>query len=127
VSYLLDNDISFRFAHMLAALGVEALAVRDVAALGEDATDVQILQWLRESNRTFITADRHIRSRPAEIAALKESGVTALFLERFWAKLDFWQAAAWLVTRWPTIDAWVSAAQLGSCATVQQRGRIRPM
>jgi hypothetical protein len=125
VSYLLDNDLSFRFAHMLAALGVDVVAVRDVEALGEDAPDVEILRWLAGRERVFITADKHIRSRPAEIAALKESGVTALFLERFWAKLDFWQQAAWLVARWPQMDQFASNASPGTCATIQQRGRIR--
>jgi predicted nuclease of predicted toxin-antitoxin system len=125
VTYLLDNDISFRFAQMLAALGVDVVAVREVEDLGEGAPDVGILQWLKGRERVFVTADKHIRSRPAEIAALSASGVTALFLERFWAKLDFWQQAAWLVGRWPQIDQFASSASPGTCATIQQRGRIR--
>ena len=125
MTYLFDNDISFRFAHMLAALEVDVLAVRDVGDLGEGASDVEILHWLDGRDRLFVTADKHIRSRPAEIAALMESGVTALFLERFWARLDFWQQAAWLVGRWPQIEQFASSATPGTCATVQQRGRIR--
>jgi hypothetical protein len=125
VIYLLDNSISFRFAHMLVALGVDVLAVRDVEELGAGAGDVEIVQWLRGRERTFITADKHIRTRPAEIAALKESRVTALFLERFWSKLEFWPQAAWLITRWPEIDRWASSVPAGSCAAVQQRGRIQ--
>jgi hypothetical protein len=124
VTYLLDNDISFRFAHMLAALGVDVVPVRDVEDLGEDASDVEILRWLAGRSRVFVTADKHIRSRPGEVAALKESLVTAFFLERFWPKLDFWQQAAWLVARWPRIDQFASAAPSGTCAGVQQRGRI---
>jgi predicted nuclease of predicted toxin-antitoxin system len=127
VTYLLDNDISFRFAHLLAALGVDVVSVRDVEDLGEDASDMEILHWLTGRERVFVTADKHIRSRPAEVAALKESHVTALFLERFWSKLDFWQQAAWLVARWPQIDQFASGASPGTCASIQQRGRIRPM
>jgi hypothetical protein len=92
--------------------------------MGEDSPDVEILQWLKGRERVFVTADKHIRSRPAEIAALKESGVRALFLERFWAKLDFWQQAAWLVARWPQIAEFASTATPRTCATIQQRGRI---
>ena len=124
MTYLLDNDISFRFAPMLAALAVEVVAVRDVEDLGEDSPDVEILQWLKGRERVVVTADKHIRSRPAEIAALKESGVTALFLERFWAKLDFWQQAAWLVGRWPRIVQFTASVTPGTCAAIQQRGRI---
>jgi hypothetical protein len=75
----------------------------------------------------FDTADKHIRSRPAEIGALKETGVTSLYIERFWAKFDFWQQAAWLVARWPQIVQFASGASPGTCATIQQRGRIRPL
>ena len=124
MSYLFDNDISFRFAHMLKALGVDVLSVRDVGDLGEHASDVEILNRLTGRERVFVTADKHIRSRPAEIAALKESRVTALFLERFWSKLDFWHQAAWLVVRWPQIERFASGAPPGTCAGVQQRGRI---
>jgi predicted nuclease of predicted toxin-antitoxin system len=60
VTYLIDNNIAFRFAHMLAALGIDALAVRDVEELGEDAGDVEILAWLGRRVCTFITGDRHI-------------------------------------------------------------------
>jgi PIN domain-containing protein len=125
VTYLFDNDLSFRFAHMLAALGVDVLAVRDVGDLGEGTFDIKILQWLEGRDRLFVTADKHIRSRPAETGALKETGVTALFIERFWAKLDFWQQAAWLVGRWPQIGQFASSASTGTCATIQQRDRIR--
>jgi PIN like domain len=125
VTYLFDNDISFRFALMLAALEVDVVAVRDVEALGENADDIEIMQWLKGQNRLFVTADLRIRSRPSESAALKGTGVTALFLERFWAKLDFWQQAAWMVARWPRIEQFASSASPGTCAMIQQRGRIR--
>src|SRR5690349_11884264 len=98
---------------MLTALEVDVLAVRDVQDLGQAATDVEILQWLTGRDRFFITADKRIRSRPAEIAALKETAVSALFLERFWAKLEFWQQAAWLVARWPQIDQFASTITPG--------------
>lgn len=75
VTYLFDNNISFRFAHMLAALGVDAIAVRDVDLLGESATDRSILSWLMEREATLITGDRRIRFRPqeVEVEALRRS------------------------------------------------------
>lgn len=127
MTYLLDNNISFRFAHMLAALGVDALAVRDVQALGEEADDVSILRWLHGRDCVLLSGDRHIRSRPLEAAALRESRVTALFLDRFWPKLGFWQQAAWLVTRWPLIEQFAGTASPGTYGIIQQRGRIRPL
>jgi predicted nuclease of predicted toxin-antitoxin system len=125
VSYLFDNNISFRFAQMLAALGVDVLAVRHVPALGEDAGDMEILRWLRGRECVLISGDRHIRSRPLEVTALRESRVTALFLDRFWSKQSFWQQAAWLVARWPLIEQFASSALPATCGVIQQRGRIR--
>src|SRR5262249_34421386 len=112
---------------MLAALEVDVVAVRNVEALGEDADDIEILQWLKGQDRLFVTADLRIRSRPSESAALKGTGATALFLDRFWAKLDFWQQAAWIVARWPQIEQFASRVTPGTCAIIQQRGRIRPL
>jgi hypothetical protein len=124
VTYLFDNNISFRFAHMLKALGVDALAVRDVEELGEDAGDVSILRWIRGRECALITGDRHIRTRPLEVSALREHAVTALFLDRFWPKLTFWQQAVWLVSQWPQIEQFTLNAQPGTCGKIQQRGRI---
>jgi hypothetical protein len=60
-----------------------------------------------------------------EAAALKESGVTALFLDPFWAKLTLWKQAVWFVNRWEEIDRFASSAPRGTCAVLRQRGAPR--
>jgi hypothetical protein len=127
VTYLFDNNISFRFAQALRALGVDVYAVREIDEPGESADDVDILTWLIGRDRVFVSGDRHIRTRPLEVAALRQSGVTALFLSPFWSKLEFWPQAAWLVKQWPNVEKFAGSASLGTCARIQQNGRIEPL
>lgn len=125
MTYLFDNNISFRFAHALQILGADALAVRDVPGLGETAADPVILAWLSGRECILITGDQRIRTRPIEVTALRRYGVAALFMDRFWSRLAFWQQAAWLVAHWPVIEEYAAGAPPGASALLQQRGRIR--
>jgi len=121
VIYLFDNNISLRLVGMLRALGVDTLALREEYPSSID--DVALLQQLRGRNCAFVTADMKIQRRPAEVVALRECGVTALFFGPFWPKLAFWPQAAWLAAKWPTIDGFASGVELGTWAEVKQNGK----
>ena len=86
--------------------------------------DVDYLPRLRDTGWILITSDKHILTRRAEAKALKESGVTALFFEAFWSKMDMWRQAAWLTKYWPRIEEFVASHEVGTIAQVQQRGKI---
>ncbi len=64
MKHFFDNAISPRYAHMLAALGVEALALRD--QFPDDIDDVTLFDGLRGKDIVFVTADRRIRRRQSE-------------------------------------------------------------
>ncbi len=119
--YVFDNNISPRYAAMLRGLGVDVQPLREL--FPANIKDTEYLPQLRDC--VLITADQRIRTRKAEAAALRQSGVTTLFLARFWAKLSFWDGASWLVARWPDIEQFASTVPAGTCAEVKQRGRIR--
>ncbi len=121
--YLFDNCISYRFAHMLAALGVDARALRDV--FPADIKDVDFIPQLRDSGWVLVTTDRHMKTRQIEAEALQASGVTALFLGRFYSKLDSWQGARWFVTHWPEIAGFAERVATGTVAEIQQNGIAR--
>jgi hypothetical protein len=125
VTYLFDNNISPRLARMLRELSVDARALREEFPQG--VKDPEFLPRLKGTGWVFMTADTRITTRPVEAAALKESGVTALFLGPFWAKLTLWKQAAWIVGRWEEIDRFGSSAPRGTCAVLRQRGAPRPM
>ena len=121
MKYFFDNAISPKYAHMLAALEVDAVALRD--EFPPDIDDVALFERLRGRDIVFVTADRRIRRRQSEARALRECGVTALFFGPFWSKMGFWQQAAWFVAKWPLLDGFARGAARGTCAEVKQNGK----
>lgn len=120
---MFDNNLSPRFARMLNALGVEAMAVRD--EMPANTSDTEIIQWMeeRKGDWGFITADRRTQTRPLEAPIFMRSKVTVIYLARFWNKMTFWKQAAWLVKHWENIDGFCNGAEKGICAEFKQNGR----
>lgn len=83
-----------------------------------------IFAKLKGTSFVLVTADSRQTTREKEKLALRESGVTVLYLRRFWSGLSFWDQAAWLVRRWPLIDGVVQGVQRGICAEVQSNGKL---
>jgi len=106
---------------MLAALGVDAVALR--TEMHQDTLDVDIFPTFKGKAVAFVTCDISQRTRKAEANALRDCGATALFLGRFWPKMTFWQQAAWLVARWERIEAFAEAVRRGTCADIQRSGK----
>lgn len=105
---------------MLAALDVDAVALRDEFEQG--IADPELFARLAGRELIFVTTDRHQATRRQEAEALKDCGVTAIFFGPFWARMQFWDQAAWLVTKWPKIDAFCASVVAGTCAEVKQNG-----
>lgn len=110
--YYFDNNISPRYAAMLRALDVDVRAIRE--DFPANTLDIDFLQQLRDC--ILITADRRIRTRKLEAIALRRSGISALFLGSFWAKLTVWDGAKWMVAHWPEIDRFAMTNPSGTYA-----------
>ena len=125
MKYFFDNCISFRYARMLAALDeFEVVALRDKFA--PDIDDIELFQELSGSGFVFVTRDDRQKTREGEAKALRESGLTALWLGPFFAKKGFWDQAKWIINRWPTIDGYVKGVAPGTCSEVKENGKSRP-
>jgi hypothetical protein len=122
VTYVFDNSMAPRLAAMLRALGYDARALRD--EFGQDAKDAEFLPKLKDRGWVFVTTDKHIRTKPPEAQALRESKVVAIFLRPFFAKMSRIEQAAWLVGHWERITGWARDARPGMCVTIQQNGKI---
>ncbi len=74
MKYFFDNCISFRLPEMLAALGVNSVALRSefVAAI----EDVVLFSQLKGSGVVYLSADISQTTRTQEARALRECGVT---------------------------------------------------
>ena len=108
---------------MLSALEVDVVALNEM--FPENIDDEAFIRQL-SSGYVFVTHDRHQRTRRAQAMAIKEVGFTALWLGRFWGRMDFWQQARWLTYHWQTVDKFASGAVVGTCAEIQQNGRAMP-
>jgi hypothetical protein len=125
VKYFFDNCISYRYARMLSALEVfEVVALRDKFPHG--IGDVELFQELKGTGFVFVTCDDRQKTREGEAKAIRDSGLTALWLGPFWSKKLFWDQAKWVINRWPVIDGYVKGVAEGTCAQVKENGKSMP-
>jgi hypothetical protein len=128
MKFLLDNNISFRLARALSALeteGNEVTALRD--AFNENTPDKEWLGVLGAEGGVLVTADSRILTRPQEAAILKQLKITSFFLGPFFMRTRFWDQAVWMVRRWPDFKNAARMMEQGTCLTVPQRGKMRPI
>lgn len=121
MKYFFDNCLSYRFADMLKALKVDVTALRSQVA--ESIEDVELFQKISGSGSVFVSCDLSQTSRPLEAAALKQSGLTAIYFGPYWTKMDFWQQAIWLVSHWQSIDRFTSSVVPGTFAEIKRNGK----
>jgi len=122
VGYFLDNTLSPRHADLLTAQGFPAIALQRV--FPPDIKDVDFLPRLPGTGWIFVTSAKHIRTRTVEMAALRASGVTAVFLFAKWSNENFGRQADWLQRHWPAIDRFVRGQPVGTIVTVRRDGRM---
>jgi hypothetical protein len=108
---------------MLKALGVDATSLRD--AFDQSIEDPYFLAQLEARFDVYITYDHHQKNRVAEAAAIRQSGITAIWIGRFWGKKTFWEQAKWLVWRWPQIERFAEAVAAGETAEISENGKAR--
>jgi hypothetical protein len=123
VKYFFDNCISFRLAHMLKAIGEDVEALRD--AYPQDTKDPDLFRQLKGRNLVYLSGDTSQTTQMQESRALKECGITALFLGPFWGKLTFWPQAIWLIRHWQTIDGFAKGVAAGTCAEIKSNAKAR--
>lgn len=109
---------------MLTALEKDVTALREEFAAS--VADPEFLRALKNRHDVYITYDHRQKSREEEATAIKEAGVTALWLGPFWGKKTFWQQAKWLVNRWEKIEDFVGSTVPGTCAVIRENGRAMP-
>lgn len=124
MQYFFDNCISYRYAECLSALGQPTVALRH--SFAEGIRDVDLFRQLRGKDIVFVASDLKQLSRREEARELKRLGCSAIYFAPFWNKKVFWEQAAWIVSRWPTIDAFVQATAKGTIAEVKQNGKLYP-
>ena len=122
MTFLFDNNFSYKLAAMLRALDVDAIALRE--AFDQDIDDVDLFRELRGEGIILVTSDMRIQRRPVEIQALKECGISAIFLRPFWHKRGKWEQANWLTRHWQAIEGHVADWDAPVYLEVEVNGKI---
>jgi hypothetical protein len=95
---LVDNNLSPRIAHCLAALFLEHTIISLRERFAANAPDVEWIEALSaEGGWAVVTKDLRIRSRPHERAALDRSRIVFFFLAGSWCKYQVEETAARLI------------------------------
>lgn len=125
MTFILDNDISFRIAEALRALGPDVRALRK--HFPQETPDTELLAELGTKGWHLVTADRQILKRPHEAAALHKARVTTFFLGPFFETLQFWDQAVWLVKNWPRFESMAQNMDRGTCVIIKHSGKMYPL
>lgn len=121
VSFILDNDIPYRIAEALAALGEDVTNVRK--EFGPGAKDID---WVPEAARrgwVIITADNRMIRHGPEKQMLRRQKASVLIIQPFFHKRKLWDKAVWLIRRWLLIKGFAMGMAKGTVAKVQENGR----
>lgn len=109
---LFDNCIAPRAASALngfiSADGHQAFHLKDTPGLpnGRNSTDLEWIQFLRNSNEVwiFISGDGRILKNAAEKAALRSAGLHGFILSKAYQKTPLNQVVGTLIWKWPEIE-----------------------
>lgn len=125
-TYFFDSYLPVRFAAMLSALDVAVehlLAGVDIDH-GVVPTDEEWLPSLRNRDVVLVTIDRFTKRGSVADLALRDSGVTAIFLPKGFETLDRWAQATWLIRHWQTIEEVTRRLTPGTWAQASLGGSI---
>jgi hypothetical protein len=104
VKFFLDNNLPPALARALHELSTPHEVTHLREKFKADTPDVDWIQALAsERDWVIVSGDIRISRNRDELRAWSESGLTAFFLEKAWAHLEFWTKATKLVQWWPTI------------------------
>ena len=123
--YFLDNNLSFRYADMLVALGEEVRALR--REFPQNTPDEKWIPEIGARGWVLITGDRNIKWKPHQRRILEEAKITAFFLTKGYDSLLFWEQAITLLKAWPNIKAVAERKANSRTYLVQLNGKVEPV
>ena len=112
-----DHNLPAKLAQILRLLNVDAYALSE-----RFPVDVADVEWIRQVGEwvwIVFTADLHIRTRGKEHAALRESGLTVVFLHERITRKGLWDMTLWMLRQWPVMKPLLEKASPGTLFRVK--------
>lgn len=120
--YLFDANLSPRMAQILHLLGADVGHLYD--RFPRNISDIDLLAALTGEVITLVTADNRIAVREPEARALRQCGVSAIFLGSWWGKQDLWAQCTCMLKHWKAIDAHVARLDPPVYFAVASNGKL---
>lgn len=124
MTYFFDNNLSQVLVVILRALEADVLHLRD--EFPPNTLDEDWIPTAGERGWMVVTADEGLYRNRLQREALRQNHVSVLFLPDGFLKKGRWEQAAWIVARWPKIDAQVQALVRPCLVRVTDNGKVEP-
>lgn len=128
MTFLLDENISFRIADAFSQLGKSVRHVAKVEELGRGSTDLEILRFIQRREWRLISLDRRILRPAHKKAEFLALGCAGYFLKTSSRRRqDPWTVIEILVARWREIEAHAQQTAPPYAMLIRPTGTLRPM
>lgn len=127
MTFIFDNDISFRLALALQHL-VENHRI--VALRDEFKQDTPDIDWIPEVGRrkwVLISCDYNQRRRTKEHQALRDYHVRAVYIRHGRNPRSLFDDAARIIKNWPKIEEWAQNAPEGELVRLDAKDKIEKL
>jgi hypothetical protein len=127
LTYFFDENISFRHANMLRALGEQVVHISKARGFRRADPDTVWMPKVAEEGWTATTLDVAILRIVVERYVPAKSGLRVVFLAEGFRNKPFFEQAKFLVNHWEALKKGTERGKPGDCFRVTVRGRLEPM
>lgn len=125
--YFFDENISFRHANMLRALGEDVVHLSKVRGFRRGDDDTVWMPRVAEEGWTAVTLDGNILRVVVERYVRAKSGLRVVFLAQGFRNQPFFEQAKFLVNHWQALKKGTERSRPGECFRLTVRGRLEPV
>lgn len=109
MNFLFDEDTSVRLAKAMRILGESVQHVQHHPDLGKGTPDDVVFRVAETGDYYLVSRDRGMKSRPHQLAAIKDRGLGVFFLHLGKKETPpLWEQVKLVVRRWEEIQAFAS-------------------
>lgn len=127
MTFLLDENLSYRIAEAFAQLGKSVRHVYQVEELGRGTPDRDILQFIQRNDWRLISLDRRILRPAQRKSEFLSLGCGGYFLKTSSRNQDPWEIVERLVRQWRAIERHSANTQPAYAVLVPQKGVLRSL
>ena len=123
-TYFFDNNISFRYANMLRAIGQSVQHIAKTRGFHRDDPDTVWMPKAAANGWIAVTLDESIRRIAVEEAVRAKMGLRVIFLAAGSRNQPFFEQAKFLINAWPEIVKQTAKSKAGQSFKVSAQRKV---